>query len=246
MLPLDRQNEYRRRYAARVRGWRSSGEVFESLVRDSLGPAARLLDIGGGRGGLIEKVHPSVAEAAVLDPDFLSLAEHRAPAVRRVCGLAGALPFPADHFHLVTAAWLLEHLSDPAAAFAEIGRVLRSPDPASGRPGGRFIFLTPNARHPLLLANRLSLAVPALQRRLVPRLYARAEADTFPVQYKANTRAALQALCREAGFRLELFTVADPTYIAFNEPLFRLSALLERLLPPAFKIHLAGIAIKNA
>jgi hypothetical protein len=34
--------------------------------------------------------------------------------------------------------------------------------------------------------------------------------------------------------------VGDPTYLAFNEPLFRLSCLLERITPPALRVHLVG------
>jgi SAM-dependent methyltransferase len=237
MLPLLRQNEYRRRYAALVPGWRSSGDLFESVVRDSINSQTHLLDVGGGRGGLIEKIHGEVATATALDPDFLSLAEHRVPNLPRTCGLADSLPFAAQSFDLITATWLLEHLADPETVFAEIHRVLT--------PGGRFIFLTPNAWHPILIANRLSKLAPALQRRLIPRLYARAEADTFPVQYKANTGSTLHTLCERVGFYLELRVVADPTYTAFNEPLFRLSMLIEKLIPTRFKIHLIGVAIKK-
>lgn len=237
MLPLDRQNGYRRRYAALVPGWHSSGDLFESLVRDSIKPTTHLLDIGGGRGGLIEKIHTEVGTATALDPDFLSLAEHRAQSVRRICGLAEALPFPALEFDLITAIWLLEHLADPETVFSEIHRILK--------PGGRFIFLTPNALHPILIANRLSKLAPTLQRKLIPRLYARAEADTFPVQYRANTSSTLHALCERVGLQLELKFVADPTYTAFNESLFRASVFLEQLIPTSFKIHLIGVAIKK-
>jgi SAM-dependent methyltransferase len=237
VLPLQRQNEYRRRYAAHTPGWQASGDLFEALVRQSITPTTRLLDLGGGRGGLVEKIHPLLGAATTLDPDLLSLLEHRAQAVARVVGWAQALPFPNQHFDLVTATWLLEHLADPNAVFSEVQRVLV--------PGGRFIFLTPNALHPLLLANRLSKLAPALQRKLVPRLYARAEADTFPVQYKANTSGALQALCGQHGFALGLHLVADPTYTAFNEPLFRLSTLAEHLIPSALRIHIVGVAVKT-
>ncbi len=245
MLPLERQNEYRRRNRQGRPAWRSSGDVLEQIVRDSIGPSTRLLDAGGGRGGVVELIQAQVGSVTALDPDIRSLLEHRAPAVRRACGLAEALPFPAGSFDLVLAAWLIEHLANPAAVFAEIHRVLRSPDPGAGRPGGRFIFLTPNALHPLLIANSLSRAFPALQRFIVPRLYARAEADTFPVRYRANTAGALHRLCRRAGFQLQLRYVPDPTYTAFNEALFRLSAFVEAFVPTIFKIHLVGVAVKT-
>lgn len=237
LLPLDRQNSYRRRYAALRARWQSSGELYERIVRQSLSPATRLLDLGGGRGGLIEKIQASAALTAVLDPDLVSLLEHRAAAARRICGSAQALPYPAESFDVITASWLLEHLTDPQAAFAEAHRILRA--------GGRFIFLTPNALHPLLLANRLAKLAPRLQRALVPRFYGRAEADTFPVQYRANTPARLRHLCQQTGFDLDLQFIADPTYTAFNEVLFQLSVAAERFIPSSFKIHLIGLAVKR-
>ncbi|MBM4423208.1 MAG: methyltransferase domain-containing protein [Chloroflexi bacterium] len=238
MLPLDRQNEYRRRYRALNPRWQPSGDAFEQIVRHAISPATRLLDLGGGRGGLIEKIHAEVGAATALDPDLLSLRQHRVPAVPRSCGLAESLPFRAESFDVITALWLLEHLPDPVTAFSEIHRVLA--------PNGLFIFLTPNALHPLLTANYLSRFFPSLQRALIPRLYARAEADTFPVRYRANTAAALRALCRRVDFTLELRFIADPTYTAFNDPLFRLSAFVERFIPAPFRIHLIGVAQKKA
>lgn len=237
MLPLDRQNAYRLRYAAHTPSWQPSGDRFEALVRQALTPGTRWLDLGGGRGGLVEKLHTQAGAVTALDPDLASLVEHRVPTLTRVAGLAQALPFANHHFQLITATWLLEHLADPAAVFSELNRVLTV--------GGRFIFLTPNANHPLLLANRLSKAAPALQRKLVPRLYARAEADTFPVQYKANTPGTLHHLCQQRGLALSLHLVADPTYTAFNETLFRLSRLVERLIPSNLKIHIVGVAVKT-
>lgn len=245
MLPLDRQNEYRRRYRALNPGWQSSGGVYERLVRDSITPQTRLLDLGGGRGGLIELLHPHLGLAAALDPDLDSLLDHRTPDVCRLSGWAESLPFPANTFDVVTASWLLEHLAAPEIVFAEVHRVLRSPDPESGKSGGRFIFLTPNALHPLLITNYFSRFFPVLQRRLVPRLYARSEADTFPVQYRANTAGRLTRLCNRVGLTLQLHLIPDPTYTAFNESLFQLSVWTERLIPKSFKIHLVGMAIKS-
>ncbi len=248
MLPLSRQNAYRERYKALRPGWRTSGEEFEALTRQHIGPGARVLDLGCGRGGVMELFWREVKLSVGLDPDHASLVEHRTRAsldpsglqdpkglapYPLVCGLGDDLPFPAESFDLVIGLWVLEHLAQPERVLGEIRRVLA--------PGGHFIFLTPNALHPLIRANRLSQMLPAIQRRLIPRLYARAEADTFRVHYRANTPARLRALAAAHGFRVaSLRTIPDPTYLAFNDLLFRLSVLFERLLPEGWGVHVVG------
>lgn len=231
MLPLSRQNAYRERYRAAHPGWQPATERFSARARRHAGPPARVLDAGCGRGGLIETLAGSVALAAGVDPDHAALAEHRAPAVRRARALLERLPYAGASFDLVICSWVLEHLAAPQAAVAEIARVLA--------PGGRWICLTPNARHPVVLANRLLMG--RWQRGLVRRLYGRGGADTYPAVYRANTPRALAELARACGLEpVALECVHDPSYTAFNEPLYRLSAALERLLPDAAAVHLVG------
>jgi SAM-dependent methyltransferase len=206
----------------------------------------RLLDIGCGRGGLVELLHSQVALAAGVDPDRCSLVEHRAPVICRSASPAEQLPFPDQSFDLVICSWVLEHMARPEIALAEIARVLQSPDPAMGRAGGHFVFLTPNAWHPLTWINRLVGRVGDWQAQLVRRLYARAEVDTYPVAYRANTHRRLERLARGAGLLPAAFySVGDPTYLAFNELFYRLSALAEGLTPRWMKVHLVGDFVKG-
>jgi SAM-dependent methyltransferase len=150
-----------------------------------------------------------------------------------VRGVGEHLPFASQTFDLIVSVWVLEHLRDPALVFREVARVLR--------PRGHFIFLTPNLLNPLLFFNRIGKALPQLQRRLVPRLYGRLEADTFPVQYRANTVSALRMLAVENGLaESELRVVPDPTYLAINPLLFRVSLLSERMMPRGWGVHLIG------
>ena len=232
MLPLDRQNRYRQRLRQEQPGWRASGDEFEALTRRRLSASSRVLDLGCGRGGVMELFWRDVRLAVGVDPDLASLRQHRA-GLPLACGLGEALPFGNGQFDLVIGLWLLEHLPDPARVLGEIYRVLA--------PGGHFIFLTPNANHPLLLANRFSWAFPAVQRLQVPCLYGRSEADTFRVRYRANTPARLRALAAESGYNIDAMrTLSDPTYLAFSDGFYRLSLWLERLLPAQARVHILG------
>jgi hypothetical protein len=113
------------------------------------------------------------------------------------------------------------------------------------RPGGHFIFLTPNMRNPLMLANRIGKALPSLQKRLVPRIYGRDEADTFPVQYRSNTVDAVRAHAAAAELDIyDLRVVGDPTYLAMNSFMFNASVMSERMLPKGWGVHLLGDLVR--
>jgi ubiquinone/menaquinone biosynthesis C-methylase UbiE len=233
LLPLDAQNAYRDRYKAMRPGWRSSGERLEALVRSHLNPRSHVLDLGCGRGGVVEVFWRDVQLAVGLDPDVPSLAEHRSHGMPVIRGDGEHLPFASESFDLIVCLWVLEHIERPDDVFGEVRRVLK--------PGGHFVFLTPNLRNPMLLLNRLAKALPQAQRQIVSRVYGRVEADTFPVRYRANTEKAIRALAKGNSLEIaSLEAIPDPTYLAVNRLMFRASVLSERMLPRTSGVHLLG------
>jgi SAM-dependent methyltransferase len=231
-LSLEKQNYYRAQYRKRRPSWQPATEVYEGLIRAVLRPHSAVLDVGCGRGGVLEQLGEAVAFPCGIDPDPLSLREHRLPHLPRAVALADALPFRAASFDVILCSWLFEHLRAPQRAFSEFMRVLK--------PSGRVVFITPNANSLVAILNRL---LRPLQRYLVPRLYGRAEADTFPVYYRANTLNALSRLTARVGGTLEqVQRVPDPSYLAFTPLLFRLSCTLADLTPP---VHLVGMIQKG-
>lgn len=234
MLSLEKQNEWRERYRALRPGWHPATEVYADLVREHVRPFSRLLDLGCGRGGLVEQLDVVPHQVVGVDLDWLSLHEHRLQ-IPGVVATGDHLPFAPRSFDVVFASWVLEHLATPLSTFRAIRRVLR--------PAGVFIFITPNGRHPLAWANRVIGQFTQLQDRLVSWLYGRAAEDTFPTTYRANSAAALTALCRQSNLRLHtLHHIPDPTYLAFTPAMFHLMRTVEEALPVHRKLHLVGMA----
>lgn len=112
--------------------WRA--RRLESLVG---GKPGRVLDVGCGRGLLLEQLR-----RRGWDVQGTELSEQSAAYPRDVLGIPVHigdlvdLHFPSDHFDAVVLWHVLEHVPDPAVVLAEVARILR--------PGGIFLVAVPN------------------------------------------------------------------------------------------------------
>jgi SAM-dependent methyltransferase len=203
------------------RGWRHASRHYEDAVAARLDAGKSILDLGCGRTfPLAAKYLARTDTVYGVDP----LAEPTAVAsgaIARV-GSADAIPFPDASFDVVACRSVLEHIRRPAAAFAEVARVLR--------PGGVFIFLTPSRYDYVSLA--AGLLPNAWHPWIVQRLEGRAEADTFPTFYRANSRSAVECHARRAGLvvgHLE-YLRHHPEYFMSSPLLYRLAALYDDVI----------------
>jgi len=238
---FQRQMAARNAYSRRTPGWMDSVALFRRTLHELVPAGARLLDLGCGRLGLHGDDTACVEGSTVVgvDTDHDALV-HNSVLAARVAGAGEALPFADSVFDVVASAWVLEHLEHPGLVFAEVQRVLR--------PGGRFVFLTPNAWNYNVWLIR---AVPnRWHARMTRSLYGRMPGDTYPVRYRANTAKVLQRLLLAAGFDKARFTFnGDPSYIAFNRPLFELGTVLERVMDAQRlqrgRVHILGVAQRS-
>ncbi|MBK9252404.1 MAG: class I SAM-dependent methyltransferase [Proteobacteria bacterium] len=179
-----------------------------------------MLDSGAGAGivkqmnfrGLGAEVSGTEPDPRVLENPMLDVAR---------MAWAEEIPFADGSFDLVFADNVLEHLQNPGAVFREVFRVLK--------PGGKFVFKTPNKWHYMPLIAR---ATPHAFHRFYNRLRGREGIDTFPTAYRANSRADLTELGRISG--LSIFSVdlieGRPEYLRISPVTYVFGYLYERLV----------------
>ena len=101
-------------------------------------PGTRALDLGAGGGALTSALLARGCRVTAVDaaPAMVAKLSRLHPAAEARTMDAARLDFPDASFDLVTAGFVIHLLDDPAAAMAEVHRVLR--------PGGVFSFSTPH------------------------------------------------------------------------------------------------------
>jgi ubiquinone/menaquinone biosynthesis C-methylase UbiE len=100
----------------------------------------RVLEVGGGQGELAERMISELgADVTFVDLSARMVDLARARGIDAQEGDVQRLPFPNASYDTVVAAWMLYHVPDLDAAFAEIVRVLT--------PGGALIAVTNSERH---------------------------------------------------------------------------------------------------
>ena len=130
--------------------WRAGQQRRLEMIVRAAGERVkgRILENGCGVGMYVE--HVSLLEGTVigLEYDFERAAEARQNSLHILNAAGESLPLPSGTFDLVLSHEVLEHVQDDRTAIREMIRVLRSPDPASGKPGGRAVIFCPNRGYP--------------------------------------------------------------------------------------------------
>jgi SAM-dependent methyltransferase len=102
-----------------------SGAGIDSLIAAKMvGPAGQVIGVDMTP-AMLNKARRAAAEAELTNVEFRE-------------GYAETLPAPDGWADVVISNGVLNLMPDKAAALGEMARVLRSPDPRSGKPGGRL------------------------------------------------------------------------------------------------------------
>ena len=195
-------------------------KLFERAVEARLSNRVVLLDAGCGRTVPVLKKFLGRA-ARLIGVELVDFTEVP-PGIETYNADLARIPLPDGSVDLIMSRSVFEHLADPQAVYREFARLLR--------PGGTIIFLTANLWDYGTLVARL---VPnRFHARIVKKVEGRAEEDTFPTEYRTNTRRDVDRLAQAAGLQVESFEYLSqyPNYLMFNGALFFVGMCFEKLI----------------
>jgi SAM-dependent methyltransferase len=205
---------------------------FYNRIHSILKPDWVVLDYGAGRGLIIdEDISPYRKELKTLKGKVKHLVGCDVDEVVKnniyldeahVIEIGKSLPFDNEQFDLVYSTYVFEHIAEPNLVARELMRITK--------PGGWIIAVTPNkigyvAIAAMLVKNKFHIP---LLKFIQPE---RKEIDTFPTQYKMNTKKSLRKLFRPASKIVIYPNFADPTYHFNSYIMYFLFKLLHKLLP---------------
>ena len=130
--------------------WRAGQERRLEMIVRAAGERIKgcILENGCGVGMYVEHLSVFGGKVIGLEYDFERAAEARINSPHIINAAGESLPLPSGTFDLILSHEVIEHVQDDRAAIREMIRALRSPDPVSGKPGGRAVIFVPNRGYP--------------------------------------------------------------------------------------------------
>lgn len=201
--------------------WRRDGtRDFFQLLKEHAG--GKILEIGAGPFNATSDYLRTLGELHGIDVDPEALGNQ---ALTTSALFTDDFPFPDNTFDSCVSNYVCEHLDDPRRHLTEVFRVLK--------PSGTYVFRTPNRFHYTSIV--ASLTPHSFHLKTANRLRAIDGHDPYPTRYRLNSRARIQHLTQEAGFKLEDLRLVEkePSYGMSSRFLFLTFTAYERLINSA-------------
>ncbi len=217
--------------------FRDVGMVFLSHVDRALTSESVLVDVGCGRTSYGAEIYKKAKKRIGLDVDAYAKEN---PIMDEVHIMENEyFPLPDACADVVTAQWVVEHVTHPDIFLKEVSRVLK--------PGGTFIFMTTNIRSPII---RITSYIPiGLASFFRSHVLGFAHDETFPRMYRMNSAKALAELAQSHGFDVvALERVESFGYFRFSFAVLWLYIQWTKLLHALThdrEMHLVGVFRKR-
>jgi ubiquinone/menaquinone biosynthesis C-methylase UbiE len=216
------QEDWLQRFYQSQPGWKDGTTLFHEICHAHARLGGEILEVGAGPTNATSAFLSSLGNLHGID---VSEEVHGNVHLKSSALIEGSrYPYADGAFDLVVSNYVVEHVEDPSAHLTEIFRVLK--------PGGAYVFRTPNLMHYVALVSRFT--AHRFHRLTANRLrgYKADKHDPWPTVYAMNTPASLRRHARSAGFevvRLDLVE-KEPSYGMVARPLFLAFMAYERVV----------------
>jgi SAM-dependent methyltransferase len=219
---------------------------YKRLVQEAAARSTDIVHLGAGSVWLGDLCNVDLEGKTVyaVEPDAEALALNPTP-LKLVAG-GEKIPLPSASVDAIVCEYVVEHLEHPEEVLQEAQRLLR--------PGGCFVFVTPNLLSYSGLVTHLTPQWLHLRfLRALLRVGGSANERPYPTAFRMNTLWAVHRLARQTGFEVRaLYTGVDhPTYTYPFPGIHQLAVLWHVLLDKIewlapFRITLIGVLEKPA
>jgi len=181
--------------------------VYAKYLGEAVREAQDIIHLGAGPLWLGEVCKEPLDGKTIyaVDPDAEALA--RNPAQRKVVAYGEAIPLPDASIDVITSEHIAEHLQDPQAVLREAYRLLR--------PGGKFIFTTPNLlSYSGIATHHTPYAFHVAYLKFLHQTTGSSKMQPYPTFFRINTPWAVQQQAKAAGFLVSdiWFGTDHPSY----------------------------------
>lgn len=219
----------------------SDWQAYHKLIAERLLPGMAVLEVGCGKGSIspfpwqeypdkyLVGIDPDPAASQNSNLDHLVVLRNRRDHQE--------WPLDGQSFDLVIGRYVVEHIDSPSEFLGNVRRALK--------PGGQFLFLTPNLLHPAMIVSRV-LPHPIKERILGATRKGLDTGDIFPTRYRMNTSRTLRLQAHKNGLRVTQLEVREHQpvgYLDFSVPTFWLAYTYYRMVKWSFLDRWFGSSI---
>lgn len=203
------------------KGWTHPYRTYEKVILDHIGPESVVLDAGCGQNAPVLQKLVGFGKY-LIGIDVCELHKAEKSVFYLLKSNLQTISLKDNSVDLVISRSVLEHIRNPEEAYREIYRILK--------PGGYFIFLTPNFYD---YASLIAKLIPnRFHSRIVKLTEGRDEHDTFPTYYRSNTGRDIKKLAKITGFQVTQINYLGqyPSYFMFNPILFIFGTVYDKMI----------------
>lgn len=220
------QERYLHRFYNREHGWIDGTEEFHRLLGNTIPRCGVILEIGSGPSNKSSRFLATLGELHGIDLDP-EVRENDALNTAEVLSRPDSpYPYADASFDACVSDYVAEHIARPDVHLSEVARVLR--------PGGAYIFRTPNSLHYVSLVARLTPQWfhDLVANRLRPVEHEADRHPPYPTVHAMNTSTSIQRLSRKAGLLVDSIQMVEkePSYGLRSRGLFFPFLAYERLV----------------